>query len=176
MKGLFKRKWFLAIFTFILVIVMLAIGLGVYLCLPRYKIIQADRQLAWGNQPSTFIMSPAKIEVTNLHWGFPLTIPVKIINSAGDMEYKVKFENPAAFDKGYTNADGNNDYIYSWDKDSIIVSNNTTEVVNIRVKKNQLFSGETGIEKGIAISQSSSGSQINVNFSYVFEILIGGSK
>ena len=166
-----KKYWWIG-----LIIVMLAIGLGVYLCLPRYKIIQADRQLAWGNQPSTFIMSPAKVEITNLHWGFSLTIPIKIINSAGDMEYKVKFENPAAFDKGYISADGNNDYTYSWDKNNIVVPNNTTGVINITVKKNKLFGGEIGIEKGIAISQSSSSGQINVNFSYVFEILIGGSK
>jgi hypothetical protein len=165
-----KKYWWIG-----LIVVILAIGLGVYLCLPRYKIIQADRSLTWGNQPSNFIMSPAKIEITNLHWGFPLTIPVKITNSAGDMQYTVRLEAPAVFDKGYISADGNRNYTYSWDKDSVIVSNNTSEVIKIKVKKNSLF-GKTGIEKGIAISQSPAGNQINIGFSYVFEILIGGIK
>jgi hypothetical protein len=165
-----KKYWWIG-----LIIVIMVIGLGIYLCLPKYKIIQADRSLALGNQPSNFIMSPAKIQITNLHWGFPLTIPVKIENGAGDMLYMVKFENPAAFDKGYINADGNGNYAYSWDKDSIIVANNTSEVINIRVKKNGLF-GSSGLEKGIAISQSPSGNQINIGFSYVFEILIGEGK
>jgi hypothetical protein len=161
-----KKYWWILI-----IILVLVVGVGVYLCLPKYEIVQADRSLAWGGQPSNYIMSPAKIKITNLHWGFPLTVPVKIINTAGDMNYIVKFEDPAAFDKGYINADGNNDYTYSWDKGSVIVSNNTSEVVNIKIKKNGLF-GSSGIEKGIAISQIPSGNQINIGFSYVFEILI----
>jgi heme/copper-type cytochrome/quinol oxidase subunit 2 len=162
-------------FWWIIPIVIVLIGIGIYFSQPKYKVIQLTRALAWGNQPSNFIMSPAKIEITRLVWGFPLTIPVKIINSAGDMTYSVGFQDPSIFDAGYINADGNNDYSYSWDKSTVDVKNNTTEVVNIKISKRSLF-GSSGIEKGIAISQSPNGSQINIGFSYVFEILIGGSK
>jgi len=92
-----------------IIILVFLVGVGIYFCLPKYKIIQADRSLAWGNQSSGFIMSPAKIEVTRLVWGFPLTIPVKVINSAGDMSYSVNFQDASIFDKAYINADGNND-------------------------------------------------------------------
>ena len=159
-----KRFWW------VILIVLILIGTGIYFCLPKYKIIQGDRALAWGNQPSNFIMSPAKIEITRLVWGFSLTIPVKIINSAGDMNYNVKFENPSIFDQGYVN-DESNDYIYTWNKSTIEVKNNTTEVVNIKISKKSLF-GSHGTEKGIAISQSPTGSQVNIGFSYVFEVLI----
>lgn len=162
-----NRYWWILI-----IIVLLIIGGGIYLCLPRYKVIEKDRALAWGTGvPSNYIMSPAKIEITNLHWGFPLTIPVKIINSAGDMKYTVAFQDPSIIDKGFVNADGNNGYSYSWDKSSIVVKDNSTEVVNITIKKNSL-SGKAGIEKGIAISQNPIGNQISVGFSYVFEVLI----
>ena len=164
-----KKFWWIGL------IVLVLIGTGVYFCLPKYKVIQINRSLAWGNQPSTFIMSPAKIEITRLVWGFPLTIPVKIINSAGDMTYSVSFQDPSIFDKGYVNADGNNDYLYSWNKSTIDAKNNTTEVVNIKISKRSLF-GSSGIEKGIAISQSPNGGQVNIGFSYVFEILVGGTK
>jgi hypothetical protein len=165
---MFKNYWWI-----IPVILILVIGIGIYLCLPRYKVIQADRQLAWGNNPSTFIMSPAKIEVTNLHWGFPLTIPVKITNSAGDMNYTIKYQDPSTFDKGYINADGNNVYSYTFNKSTIDVANNSSEVVRITIKKNSLFDGASGIEKGIAISQNpQSNGMANLAFSYVFEILI----
>ena len=160
-----KRFWW------VILIVLILIGIGVYFCLPKYKVIQINRALAWGNQPSTFIMSPAKIEITRLVWGFPLTIPVKVINSAGDMTYNVKFEDPSIFDKGYINADGNIDYSYSWNKSTMDVKNNTTEVVYIKISKRSLF-GSSGIEKGIAIYQSPEGGQVNIGFSYVFEILI----
>ena len=161
-----KKYWWVGI-----IILMLLVGVGLYLCQPRYKVIQETRSLSWGNQPSGFIMSPAKIEVTNLCYGFPLTIPVKIINSAGNMNYSVCFQDPSIFDKGYISADGNNDYSYSWNKSTMDVKNNTTEVVNIKISKRSLF-GTSGIEKGIAISQRPNGGQVNVGFSYVFEILI----
>ena len=163
-----KKYWCVSI-----IVLVLLIGVGVYFCLPRYKVIQISRSLAWGEGvPSNYTMSPAKIEITKLYWGFPLTIPVKIINSSGDMEYNVKFEDPALFDKGYINADGNNNYSYSWDKSTINVKDNSTEVVKIKIKKDSLFA-KGGIEKGIAISQNpSSGGMATIGFSYVFEILI----
>ena len=122
-------------------------------------------------------MSPAKIEVTNLTKWFPLTIPLKITNSAGDMNYSVAFQDPSIFDNGYANADGNSDYSYSWKESNVTILNNTSEVVDITVKKNSLF-GTSGIEKGIAISQvpSSGSGNASFNFSYIFEVLIGGSK
>ena len=161
-----KKYWWVSI-----IILVLLVSVGIYFCLPKYKIIQADRSLAWGNQPSGFIMSPAKIEVTNLCYGFPLTIPVKIINSAGNMNYSVCFQDPSIFDKGYISADGNNDYSYSWNESTIDVKNNTTEVVYITIKKNSL-KASGGLEKGIAVYQSPIGGQVNIGFSYVFEILI----
>jgi hypothetical protein len=163
-----KRYWWI----FVIVVIGI-IGIGIYSCLPRYKVIQINRSLAWGNNPSTYTMSPAKIEVTNLKWGFPLKIPVKIINSGGNMNYIVVFQDPVVFDKGFSNADGNNDYSYSWDRSSIDIADNSKEVVNITVKKNSLFGGKGRIEKGIAISQnpSSDGSAV-MSFSYIFEVLI----
>lgn len=156
---------------FIIPVVLILIGVGVYLCLPRYEIIQSSRALAWGNNPSDFIMSPAKIKITNLVWGFPLTIPVKIINSAGDMTYSVGFQDPSIFDERYTNADGIKDYSYSWDKSTIDVKNNSTVVVKVKIKKDSLFA-KSKLEKGIAISQNPPASgMVNIGFSYVFEIL-----
>jgi hypothetical protein len=155
------------------IVLILIVGAGYYLCQPRYKIIEATRSLSWDDQPSGFIMSPAKIEVTNLTKWFPLTIPVKITNSAGDMEYNVKFQDPSIFDKGYKNADNNDRYSYTWNEDSLNIKNNTSEVVDITIKKNSLF-GTSGIEKGIAISQvpTSGSGNVNFNFSYIFEVLI----
>ena len=161
-----KKYWW------ILIIVVVLIGVSFYICLPRYKVIEVNRSLALGNQPSNFIMSPAKIEITNLVWGFPLTIPVKIVNSAGDINYTIGFQDPSIFDNGYVNADGYEDYLYSWDKSTILVKNNTSEVVRIKISKNG-WVGSSGIEKGIAISQLPSNSiGTSFNFSYIFEILI----
>jgi hypothetical protein len=158
------------LFIVIPIIIILA-GIGYYFCLPRYEIIQSSRALAWGNNPSDFIMSPAKIKITNLVWGFPLTIPVKITNDAGEMMYLVSFQDPSLFDKGYTNADGINDYSYSWGKSTILVKDNSTEVIKIKVKKDSLFA-KGKLEKGIAISQNPPASGMaNIGFSYVFEIL-----
>jgi len=114
-----NKYWLLGI-----IVLVLLIGVGIYLCLPRYKIIQSSRSLSWGNQPSGFIMSPAKIEVTNLTKWFPLTIPLKITNSAGDMNYSVAFQDPSIFDNGYANADGNSDYSYSWKESNVTILNN----------------------------------------------------
>ena len=68
------------------------------------------------------------------------------------------------------NADGNNDYSYTWDKNSLDIQGNTTEVVNIKVTQ-LVNNAEINIEKGIAITQQV-GSGINIARSYIFEILI----
>ena len=171
MKKLLKNKKIRIVLLVIFALGVIA-GAVYYYCHPQYKIIQRTRALAWGeNTPSTYVMSPAKIEITRLNYGYPLTIPVKIINTAGDMNYNVKFQDPVIIDKGFVNADGNNDYSYSWDKSTMEVLNNTTGVVYITIKKNSL-KASGGLEKGIAIYQSPVGGQVNISFSYVFEILI----
>ena len=139
----------------------------------QYTIIQQDRSIELNNTDLTqrdFVMSPAKILIPKMKKGQSITIPVKIINGTGETVYNVKFGDPAIFDSGYLNADGNNDYSYTWDKNSLDIQGNTTEVVNIKVTQ-LVNNAEINIEKGIAITQQV-GSGINIARSYIFEILI----
>ena len=139
----------------------------------QYTIIQQDRSIELNNTDLTqrdFVMSPAKILIPKMKKGQSITIPVKIINGTGETVYNVNFGDPAIFDSGYLNADGNNDYSYTWDKNLLDIQGNTTEVVNIKVTQ-LVNNAEINIEKGIAITQQV-GSGINIARSYIFEILI----
>jgi hypothetical protein len=164
-------------------ILLVIIGVGIILgtggfflrriLVKPYVILQQERTISIlsGNQlpARDFVMSPAKIQINKMKLDQSITIPVKIINGEGDTTYNINFGDPVDFDKGFvTNI--YNDYEYSWDKDTILVKANTTEVVNITIKK-IVKSAHPNLEKGIAVTQEA-GSGLSIVRSYIFEILI----
>jgi hypothetical protein len=163
----------------IIMFAVAVIGIGTYFLVIKvtpkpFVIIQAERTISIGALNSVgqrdFVMSPAKILINKMKLGSSITIQVKIINGEGDTIYTVAEEDPAKFDDGYFNADGIKDYSFSWDKSTIDIKSNTTDVVNITVKK-LVKKATSMLEKGIAVSQQA-GSGLSIVRSYVFEILI----
>ena len=161
----------------IIIGVGIVLGIGGFfirrLLVKPYVILQQERTISIlsGNQlpARDFVMSPAKILIKKIGFNKSITIPVKIINGEGDTTYNVYFQDPVEFDKGFGN-NIYNDYEYSWDRDTILVKANTTEVVNITIKK-LVENPHPNLEKGIAITQQA-GSGLSIVRSYVFEILV----
>jgi hypothetical protein len=163
-------------------ILLVIIGVGIILgtggfflrriLVKPYVILQQERTISIlsGNQlpARDFVMSPAKILINKIGFNKSITIPVKIINGEGATTYKVEFQDPVEFDKGFEN-NIYNDYEYSWDRDTILVKANTTEVVNITIKK-IVKETHPNLEKGIGITQEA-GSGLSIVRSYVFEVL-----
>jgi hypothetical protein len=117
-------------------------------------------------------MSPAKILIPHMKEGQSITIPVKIENGTGETIYNLSYGDPSQFDSGYQNADSYNDYSYTWNQSSLDIQGNTTEVVDITIKK-LVKNAQPNIEKGIAVTQQA-GSGLSMVRSYIFEILNQG--
>ena len=155
-------------------VIMVAIGfVAVRLLVKPYVILQQERSISIGQVGDKagrdFVMSPAKIQINKMKLNQEITIPTKIINGEGDTTYLVKFGEPSFYDKGFVK-DTYNDYEYSWNRDTIYCKSNSTEVVNITIKK-LTDNPHHNLEKGIAITQQA-GQGLTMVRSYIFEILI----
>jgi hypothetical protein len=168
------KKW--KIVT-IVVACLIVIGGGlytyVYAMTPRYIVIQKDRDISFGTQDTShFIISPAKIEVTNLPKGKTLIIPVKVINNGETMDFHITEEAPSKFDEGYIDATKFDDYLFTQSDRSIIINKGETKIIKFTVTR-EAKTIETKQEKGFKIAQiPDSSHSVTLARAYIFEILI----
>ena len=138
---------------------------------PRYKVLQETRSISIGNVNNDFIISPAKIRITNIWKYRDLVISVKISNGEGDTKYTIDDKAPAVFDEGYYDANNVGGYKYYIDNNVISIKSNSEETLNIKISK-QNMTKQMKQEKGFGITQSTNSQGIGINRCYVFEILI----
>lgn len=150
---------------------MAIVAEAVILVMPRYQVLQDKRSISiMPGVNDDFVISPAKVRITNLLWGESVTIPVKVSNGEGATTFVVSEENPSKFDNGYMAPDENCGYRFVWNKSVMPIRGNSSDTLNVTITKTARVS-QQNIEKGIAITQTTNEKGISIVRSYVFEIL-----
>jgi hypothetical protein len=143
----------------------------VALVMPHYSVLQRTRSISIVEGVNNdFVMSPAKVKVYIPIKGQSLTIPVTIDNGEGETVFEVAEQNPAKFDNGYFEPNGDCGYKFVFSPSSLDLQGNTSGEVSVTIQRTA-WHPQKHIEKGIAVSQTTNGTGISIVRSYVFEIL-----